>query len=456
MVRIPRLPNLKGELFSSTFTFGVTAVIRLGSSLILTRLLNPEVYGVFTILLSFLFMVELMSDVGSTALLIRHPRGDEVKFVHTVWTIRLIRCALNFCLIFLGAPIIATIYHAQVLTNAFRLFSFWFLITGAESMSFILAQRHRRARISNYAEMISSAVMTVFVICVAAILKNEYALIYGALLQRALLTIGSYFFYRNIGVGFALDREALVDQFKLARFVMPSSLLTIVLSQYDKLVLLRLFDLTLLGIYGIAGNMLAPVTGVISHNARVVLYARCADYFRTNRATARLRYYGENRRLFAVGVALPALIAGFSQSIVAILYDPRYTMAGPILMILGLGAMIAAFQNASENLLVASGRNHIVLLANVIRLASVIPATFIGYYLFGFYGFLWFNLAATIPLLGYFYREQNRLGLLDLRSELKLLGAAVLLFLACLAASHLLLALTPSGWLHLGLKRHFS
>ena len=288
-------------------------------------------------------------------------------------------------------------------------------------------------------------------------LKNAYALIYGPLLQRALLTIGSYFFYRNIGVGFAFDREAVVDQFKFARFVMPSSLLTIVLSQYDKVVLLRLFDLSLLGIDGIAGNMLAPITGVISRNARVVLYARCADYFRTDRATARSRYYGENRRrLFAVGVTLPAMLAGFSQSIVAVLYDPYSMMAGTILMILSLGGIILALQNASENLLVASGRNHIVLYANVILLVSAIPATFLGYYLFGFYGFLWFNLAATLPLLIYLYREQNRLDLLDMKSELRLLGAAALVFLGCWGAGHFFLSFIPSGWLHLGLNRHFS
>lgn len=451
---LPRFGNLKGELFSSTFTYGVTSVIKLGSSLVLTRLLNPEAYGIFAILLSFQFMIELMSDVGSTALLIRHPRGNEVKFIHTVWTIRLIRCSINFCLVFFGAPIIAHLYSSPVLTSAFRLLSFWFLILGAESMSFVLAQRDRRARISNYTDMISNAIMTAFVIAVASVLKNHFALIYGALLQRALVTIASYFFYRNIGVGLAFDREAIADQFRFARFVLPSSLLTIVLSQYDKVVLLKLFNLTLLGIYGIAGNMLGPINGVIVHNARVVLYARCAEYFRTNRASARDRYYEENRRLFMVGIMLPAMVAGFSQSIVGILYDARYAMVGPILMILGLGAVITAFQSTSENLLVASGRTHIVLVANVIRLCSVIPATFFGYYLFGFYGFLWFNLAATIPLLMYFYYEQRKFNLLNLKQELSLLGTALLVFLICLAASHLLLASIPPGWLHLGLKKH--
>jgi lipopolysaccharide exporter len=432
----------------------MTAAIRLCSSLVLTRLLSPEAYGIFGILFSFLFMVELMSDVGTVGLLVRHERGAEVRFIHTIWTVRLIRCCLNFCIVFFGAPLIAEIYRTPVLTSAFRTLSVWFLLMGAESMSFVLAQRDQRARIANYADLASSAAMTIFVIGVASVLKNHFALIYGALLQRALLMISSHFFYRNIGVGLAFDREAMADQFKFARYVLPSSLLTVVLSQYDKVVLLKLFNLTVLGVYGIAQNMIGPITGIIIHNARVVLYARCSEYFRTNRATARARYYDENRRLLMVGTLLPAMIAGFSQSIVSILYDARYAMVGPILMISGLAAILAAFQYASENILVAAGRSYVVLLSNVIRLFTIIPASLLGYYLFGFYGFMWFNLAAMFPLLIYFFWEQKRFGLLDLGSELRRLGQALLIFVLCLAASQLVLKLFPEGWLHLGLKRH--
>ena len=428
----------------------MTAIIKLGSSLVLTRLLNPQAYGIVGILFSFLFMIELMSDVGTTGLLIRHPRGNEVEFIHAIWTVRLIRCCLNFCLVFFGAPVIAYIYQTPILTSACRTLSFWFLITGAESMSFVLAQRNQKARISNYAEMLSGAVSTAFVIGLASVLKNHFALIYGALLQRTLLMIASHFFYRKIGIGITFDREAFVEQFRFARFVLPSSLLTIVLSQYDKLVLLKLFSLAVLGVYGVAGNMLAPISGVITHNARVVLYARCAEYFRTNSATACSRYYSENNRLLLLGVTLPALVAGFSQSLVTILYDTRYAMAGPVLMIMGLGTIIVAFHNASENLLLASGGTHTTLVGNVIRFCSIIPATFLGYHLFGFYGFLWFNLVATAAPLVYFYYQQKRLGLLDLINELTRLGAALLVFLMSMAASHLLLGLLPAGWLHRG------
>jgi lipopolysaccharide exporter len=451
---LSRVVNLKSELFSSTFAYGLISIIRLGSSLILTRLLSPEAYGIFAIIFSLVAMIELMSDVGSRGLLIRHPRGSEPRFVHTLWTIRLIRCGLNFCIMFFGAPIIASIYHAPVLTSALRTLSIIFLLSGFESMSFILAIRDRKSRIANYAELASTAIMTIFTVIMANILKNHFAIIYGVLLQRALLMFGSHIFYRHVGVGIAFDREATTDQFQFARVVLPSSLLYIVLSQYDKVVLLRLFDLKLLGIYGIATNLNSPISGVILHNAQAILYARCAEYFRTNRATACLRYYRENRRLLSLGVILPAALAGFSQSIVAILYDRRYALAGSILMVLGLGSVVTAFQNASENLLVASGRTHTVLVANIIRVCSLIPATLIGYFLFGFTGFLWFSLGATVPVLIYYFRDQKKSGLLSLKDEFLLLLVALLVFFVCLAASQLLMKFVPADWLHLRLKRH--
>jgi O-antigen/teichoic acid export membrane protein len=296
--------------------------------------------------------------------------------------------------------------------------------------------------------------MSIFVIAVASVYRSHYALICGALLQRALMMVASHFFYRDIGVGFAWDREALRDQFRFARFVMPSSVLTIVLTQFDKVILLKLFNLSVLGIYGVANNMLGPINGVNLHNARVILYARCTQYFRTDRTTARSRYYLENRRLMDLGVVLAAGLAGSAPAIVAILYDPRYSMVGEVLTILSLGAIVNAIQNSSENLLVAQGQTHIVLVSNVIRLFTVIPSTLLGYHYFGFYGFLWFGLIGALPLLIYLFLQQYRRDLLSIREELRRFALGLLVFGVAFAASKVVLLIIPLGWLHLGIKGH--
>jgi O-antigen/teichoic acid export membrane protein len=296
--------------------------------------------------------------------------------------------------------------------------------------------------------------MTIVVIWLASILKNHYAFIYGILVQRFLLVIVSYFYYREIGISLAFDREAITDQFKFARIVLPSSFLTIALSQYDKLILLKLFNLSLLGVYGIAGNIVSPVAGMGSRNSRVVLYARCADYIRQNRSTAAERYYRENIRLMAIGTLIPAALSGLSQSIVSILYDSRYSAAGNMLAILGLGAVVSSFQDPSENLLVAAGRTDVVLISNIIRLVTIIPASLIGYYFFGLYGFLWGTIISGIIVLAYFFREQQRAGMLNLKIEMNRLLWAASVFAISLMFSLLLLHIIPSDFLHIRLSRH--
>jgi lipopolysaccharide exporter len=446
---LKKLINVRGELFASTFAYGATAMLRLVSSLVLTRLLTPAAYGIYGILLSFVFIVELVSDVGSAGLLIRHHRGKDRIFVHTLWTIRLIRSLLNGLIVFFGAPLAAHIYKLPQLTGPLRLLSLIFVLGGGESMAYILAQRDQKARISNYADLISNIAMTIFVIVAAYFIRNHYALILATLFQRTLITVSSHFFYREVGVGIAFDREALREQFRFARFVLPSSILTIILSQYDKLLLLKLSNLTLVGLYTIAANMLAPVSGIIVHNARAVLYPRLSAYFRTDRPSVKARYRTENTRLLLVGVFAPTLVAGFGNLLVQVLYDVRYAEAGHILMVLALGVLVSAFLNASENMLVASGRNRFVLTGNAIWLASAIPGSLLGYWAFGFEGFLWFNLAARVPGLLYFFVEQRRYELLDPRYELRLFAAALGLLLVCLSVSHVLLAVIPPPFLHL-------
>ena len=435
MRSISRLLNVRGELFSSTMTYSLSAFIKLGSSLILTRLLNPDAYGVIGILFSVAFTLELLSDVGTTGLLIRHARGDEVRFIHTLWTIRLIRSCVNFLLLYALAPSIARIYELPLLTDALRLFSLWFPLVALESMGFILAQRNQRSRIGSYVELGANAVMTVFVIGLAAVINDHNIFIYGTLLQRVIIVVASHCLYRDVGVGFALDREALKEQFHFGKFVFPSSLLTIVLSQYDKIVLLKFCDLATLGIYGLAGNMIGPVAGLINHNCKQILYPRCAEYFRASRESAAHRFYSENAKLLALVSLFPMVIAGFSESIVALLYDSRYQGAGTILMVLALGCFTIAFHAASENLLVASGRTGTVLGANIVRLLTGVPLSLVGLYGFGFQGFIWGGLLGAVPLSCYYYRIQRRDGLLDLRAEFRRFVAGMAVFAACLLIS---------------------
>ena len=79
--------NLRSDLLATVICFAALALIKLGSSVILTRILAPEAYGVIATLSSIVAFIEMFSDLGVLGLMIRHEQGDEQQFVNTMWTI---------------------------------------------------------------------------------------------------------------------------------------------------------------------------------------------------------------------------------------------------------------------------------------------------------------------------------------------------------------------------------
>ena len=65
--------------------------IRLLSTLLLTRLLEPEAFGLMTLAWVFLTALGMLSDIGTGPSVVRSPRGDQPEFLDTAWSIHAVR-----------------------------------------------------------------------------------------------------------------------------------------------------------------------------------------------------------------------------------------------------------------------------------------------------------------------------------------------------------------------------
>jgi lipopolysaccharide exporter len=248
-VPLPKLFNFRGDLFATTFTFALQAVIRLVSSLILTRALLPEAYGTITILVSVLYVIANILDTNVTLFIVRDKDSEQPRYLNTAWTIRFIRSVLSAALLFVCAPLIATkIYDLPGLVAPLRVFSLWFLIDGFETMAFPVAIRRKRARLQMYSELAGSILSTTFSIIYCYHYHTYWGIAFAMLLNRLFMTVLSHFYYRELRPRFFIDLKAARDILGYSKFTVPSSLLTLGMNQFDKVVFLRLFDLRLLGI----------------------------------------------------------------------------------------------------------------------------------------------------------------------------------------------------------------
>lgn len=427
--------NFKGDLFGIAISFGGMALLRLVSTIILTRLLYPEAYGIVTIVASIAYLVEMLSDVGVLGLMVRHERADEQRFINTMWTIRMARSLLNGAIVFLLAPFFATLYDSPPLAEALRIFSVFFLFQAVESMSFALAVRRRQARTVSYCELTAAVVTTLFTVGFSYFWRDWRGMVIGMVLNRALMAAMSYRFFRSERPRLQFDREVFKASMGFAKYVAPSNLIAVVMAQFDKFIFLKLFDIRLLGLYGLAGNIVGMVDSLVLRVTRSVLFPRCAENFRRDPATVRDKYYHENVRLTLFILFLPAALGGASNLLVHVLFDPRYAYAAVIVRAFALRSAIAALADQAENLLLATGTQRPALLGNVLRIGWLVPGSLLGHAVAGFEGFLYMASLQGLPALVYFVWLQRRRGLLIARYEAMKLGYLAAVFLLSLLVS---------------------
>jgi lipopolysaccharide exporter len=443
-VALSKVINFRGDLFATTFAFGLQAVIRLVSSVILTRVLLPEAYGIITILGSILYVISNILDTNVALFIVRDKNAEQPRYLNTAWTMRLSRSVLSSAVLFVCAPLIANkIYDLPSLILPLRVFSLWFLIDGFESMAFALAIRRKQARLQMYSELAASVLSTAFSIVYCYHYHTFWGIAFAMLLNRLIMTVLSHLYYRELRPRLFIDLAAAREILVYSKFTIPSSFLTLGLNQFDKVVFLRLFDLRLLGIYGLAGNISGAIEALISKISQAVLYPRCAHNFRENPDTAAKRYYTENIKLFAGILAMPAAVAGAAHLLITLLYDPRYSEAGSVLQALAIRAVFLSLASPAEDLLISAGQFHVILVGNVLRAAWIVLGSLIGYYFLGFLGFIYGLSLSGLPPLVYYLWLQKSKGMLIVKYELYKAAFAVGVGVTSYMGSTLFLALFP-------------
>src|ERR1043165_3820600 len=86
-----RLTSPSAVLVGTTLTINL---LRLASTIILTRLLAPEAFGLIAMIGSIFFVIAMVPDAGFQAYVVRHER-DDPAFEDAIWTIHFGRGILN-------------------------------------------------------------------------------------------------------------------------------------------------------------------------------------------------------------------------------------------------------------------------------------------------------------------------------------------------------------------------
>ncbi len=410
-------------------SFGTTNAVRLLGNLLLTRLLFPEAFGMTAILSIFNQGLVMLSDVGIAPGVVQSPRGDEVQFLNTAWTMHVVRGAALFLVALLLAWPVAWIYEDSRLAPLLAVGSLTVLISGFDSTSMMTLLRRVDSRRIMFIEVGSQATGLLVTIGGAWMFRSVWALVVGSLAGTASRMAMSHLFidvgYKN---RFFWSKESAQVIMRFGKWIFLSSAVMFFAQQIDRLFLGRFFGLSELGVYMVAVTFADLGMAVVTRLTHQILFPVFSRVFREESHRLQEVYY--RARLAMDGLTLPSagILFVLAPWIVRSLYDDRYVEAGWMLQVLVLRVTFSCIAVPCETCLFSMGHSHFGFIRSLTRLVWMLVALPLACHYFGMVGLVWVTAMAELPSLFVLVPAFARRGLILWRRELLvplLFGAGV-------------------------------
>ena len=424
--------NKKLKINASLWVSGghvFSQMLRLGSNLILTRMLVPEVFGIMAIVHITLMGLAMFSDVGIRQSIIRHKDINDTNFLNTAWTIQVIRGLLLWliCIVIAFVLWLAQennlisgdgVYTLPVLPLALLVVSFTAVIDGFSPTSQFTNNRDLKMERLTVIDLVSQAFSILIMIIWAWVSPTIWALVVGSLVGGLAKLILYLKYLEGIRNTLTWDKRSVEDIYTFGKWIMLASIVTFLAAQGDKLLLGYYISVKELGIYVIAFFMSNSVFQMFTTLIHKVWFPVFCEVSRNDSQKLKHLYYKDRFKLDCAAYFIGGFLVAGGSSIVHFLYDERYSDAGWMLEILSIQIVLGVGPALGASCLLAKGKskfNFISMLYKAIMLFISVP---LCYELFGLQGAVWaagLNFLAGLPIV---YWELAKEGLFVLKNEL--------------------------------------
>lgn len=398
--------SLKDRVFrGSAWTligYATSQIIRLGSNLIVSRLLFPEAFGLMTLVYTFLSGLEMLSDLGIGPNIIQSQRGNDPKFLNTAWVLSIARSVVLWIAACLIAYPVAQFYQQPLLSYLLPVAALGTVLNGCVSTKWQVANRNLQLAKLTILD-ITTQTVSVIAMVAAALIANItkapqeiaiWALVIGALAGTLVRVILSHTYLEGINNRFEWDPSSFAELKSFGQWIFISTLFGFFAVQGNNLLIPHFLGVGFLGIFSFANNLAqlaSSITGIV--NARV-LYPSYAELVRER--PERLYPVLKRARLVLNGLnwAICLFFIIFGKALIGIMYDERYADAGWILQLLAVGALVTLLGNTYSQVLLAQGQTFLLSLLIGIQVLVQFACVIGGYLLGGAYGAI-VGIAAT-------------------------------------------------------------
>jgi O-antigen/teichoic acid export membrane protein len=367
--------------------------LRIGSLMVLARLLDPKDFGLVGMVTAFTGVLGLFRDFGLSAASVQRVEVTDEQISTLFWVNILVGVVLGLLLAFM-APVVVAFYHEPHLLWVTIALSTAFIFNAAGVQHSALLQRQMRFTALATIDIISLVASTSIGIAMAVAGFGYWALVTAAisapLVTTFCLWLTSGWIPRKPRTGVGLH-----SMMRFGGTLTLNSVVVYVAYNLEKVLLGRFWGADAIGLYGRAYQLINLPTDNINSAVGEVAFSALS---RVQNDPVRLRNYFLKGYSLVLAMTIPVTIASalFAPDLIFVLLGPKWKEAAEIFRLLSPTILIFALINPIGWLLFSLG-----MLGRSLKVALVLAPVVIGGYLLGLpYGpkgvALCYSLAMTL------------------------------------------------------------
>jgi O-antigen/teichoic acid export membrane protein len=368
-------------------------VFDLINSIVLARLLVPEVFGLVSIVVLIYNGIDVVTRTSFKHALI-YKQENVSGAADTAWVLNIIRGAALFALIVLAAPWISGFYAQPVLTKAIRFIALVFILDGFQNINLVFFEKSLDFKKIALSRIVRSFLSCALVLTLAFVMRNLWALLIGVLFRSIYNLIVSYLIQKK-KPRFEFNKDLAGELIHYSKYVTGAGILVFLTTRGDDAIIGKMLGMKELGYYTYA-YLIANLPS--THFTKVFSQVIFPTYSTIGGEPLRLKDAYLKVLKLVSWVAIPAGVGIFilSKEIVLLLLGEVWYPVIPPLRILIVFGVVRSLAATTGPIFKAVGKPNIIFYVTLGKLLVILAIIFP---LTKNYGISGAALAVTIPML---------------------------------------------------------
>ncbi len=382
--------SLKGKTIRSGAWLGISGIFNQGlsfvRSVILARLLTPEIFGLMAIALIVVRFIEAFTRSGLEAALIQR-QADFKEACDTAFSLLVLRGVILSTVVIVSSPWIADFYNEDQLVAVLVAMAFSLVFVGFNNINLIARQKELDFQKQAFVDITTQILSTIATVVIAYFTRSVWALVAGYLLTAFFYALLSYVFLPG-KPRFAFNTEIAKELLSYGKFITGTSIILYIAGELDNLVIGKVLSMADLGYYVLAFTLANMVTTFLS---RMLSGALFPAYSKIQSDIEAVNRVFSKSLILLLYFIVPAAVglAILAPELVHLIYGPKWNASVDPMIALCVFGVLRGVMSLIGYLLQAIGKPNLDLYSGTFRLLLLGTLIYPAAIYYGIEGVAW-------------------------------------------------------------------